>query len=379
MKLFWLEFKRLTMSLTFIIYTIIVVGFIMVNVSPTINNSLLKSPEPNSAGYGDITSTDYRTLKTNALDELSYEHRTNSYVTYPLGFAKTVTLTNKNQHRVDILFQKAKLANNRTALAKELQQVDNLLGGQSSYSPKNLQSFGLREMTRKEALHDYHLIVTKDKRSGSFARVFADIAGVIMGILPTIVVIAYCYSDRRSKAIPVIHAKAMSTFRWLVTRYLATLAALVLPVILVGGLFTIRIALLYQHVQINNFALFQATFFWVLPTLMISCAIGFLSDALFENFFGFVFQTGWWLITMIIGARQVQGNYGWLFIPRYNSLHNVAYYYDHLDQLILNRAGYALLALVLLGITNAILNLKRGGKWHALNLQRIHLFGNSHK
>ncbi|MBZ2203996.1 hypothetical protein C2L99_06735 [Lentilactobacillus hilgardii] len=104
---------------------------------------------------------------------------------------------------------------------------------------------------------------------------------------------------------------------------------------------------------------------------MVSTAVGFLSYAIFANFIGFAIQIGWWLITMTIGARQVSGNYGWLFIPRHNSLHNVAYYYNHLGQLTLNRIGYTLIALALMGLAIVIFNFQRGGKSYAFKFKKI--------
>ncbi len=377
MKAFWLEFKRITVNPIFLIYALLVIAFIMLNVWPLVTGSLTKAPQPGNTDY--ITATDYQTLKHNALSELKDEHQANTYATYPLGFEKQVTLSVHKQERVSYYLKQAKASETKATLTQNLNSVNKLLGGASNYSRQNLQGLASRPMTMAEANHDHHLILTKDRISGSFARLFGDIAGIIMGILPTILIIAYCYTDRKSKALPVIQVKRTSTAKWVSIRYLASLAALLLPVLLTAVLFTVRIAILYHHFQINNFAFLQAILFWILPTVMVSSSVGFLSYALFGNFSGFIIQIGWWISTMIIGARQVTGNYGWLFIPRHNSLHNVAYFYDHLSQLIINRISYALLAIFLLGITIWLLNLQRGGKYHAPKLAKIIHFGFSHQ
>ena len=104
---------------------------------------------------------------------------------------------------------------------------------------------------------------------------------------------------------------------------------------------------------------------------MVSSAVGYLSAAIFGNFIGFGIQIGWWLATMMAGARRVSGNYGWLLIPRHNSLHNGAYYYAQLNQLLQNRLGYALLALGLMALTAWILAAQRGGKLHALKFRSL--------
>lgn len=162
-----------------------------------------------------------------------------------------------------------------------------------------------------------------------------------------------------------------STWRLVGSRYLASLVTLLMPIFLMGIVLTIQIALHYQGYQIDYLAFFKMTGLWLLPTVMFSSAVGFLSDALFGNFLGFVVQIGWWLSTMMIGARQVAGNYGWLLIPRHNSLHNVAYYEAHLPELLFNRLIYAALAIGFICLAVVLLNLQRGGKFHAINFETL--------
>ena len=325
MKLFWMEVKRQTTSLTFTIYTVLVLAFVLLNMWPMLARNVAELPT-STIGYDDITATDFQTLKTNGVAQLQYDYQHNTYITYPLGFAKTVTLQKADQASVGSLLAQANQAETQATFVKALGQVDRLIGGQSAYSSQNIQGFASRPMTKAEAQQDHNLILKKDRISGTFARLFADYAGIVMGILPTIVVIAYCYADRLSRALTSLQSKTTSTWRLLGSRYLASLVTLLIPIFLMGIVLTIQIALHYQGYQIDYLAFFKMTGLWLLPTLMVSSAVGFLSYALFGNFLGFVVQICWWLSTMMIGARQVAGNYGWLLIPRHNSLHNVAYY-----------------------------------------------------
>nr|WP_239097954.1 ABC transporter permease [Lacticaseibacillus rhamnosus] len=365
-----MEFKRQTRSLTFVIYTFLVVAFIVMNVWPLLSRNLTTLPK-SPASYENITATDYQTLKTNSLDQLHYDYRHNLYTTYPLGFAKQVTLRAADQAKVRQLMTEAEDADTRAPLVKTLAKVDRLLGGQSAYSSQNIQNFAYRRMTKAEVVADQQLIRQRDRVTGAFARLFADIAGIMMGILPTIVAIAFCTADRRHHASAVIQTKAMTTPRLLLTRYVASLGSLFAPVIAIAIALTIQVAVLYQGMSLDYTAIVKMAFIWVLPTLMVSSAVGYLSAAIFGNFIGFGIQIGWWLVTMMAGARRVSGNYGWLLIPRHNSLHNGAYYYAHLDQLLQNRLGYALLALGLMALTAWILAAKRGGKLHALKFRSL--------
>lgn len=369
MKLFWLEFKRFTTSLAFVLYTLVTVGFILLNVWPMIDRGLATAPVNPTARYDLITTTDFHTLKTNALDQLTEEHADNAYVTYPFGFAKSVTLTAGAQAKVGQALNQARQADTRRGLEKALGLVDQLLGGHSDYQAANLQRFAVRPMTLAEARRDHTLIMRKDRITGTYARLFADIASIIVCILPTIVIIAYCYTDRRAQVRPTMQAKAMGTPKWLATRYAASVAGLLIPVLMTALLLLGRVILLYPGAALDYWAFFKAAGFWVLPTLLVSTAVGFLSDALFSNFTGFALQIGWWLITMMIGAHQVIGNYGWLLIPRHNSLHNVSFFYAHYSELAINRLGYILLAIVFLGLTMVLMNLQREGKYRGFHLR----------
>lgn len=365
MRLFWLESKRLFLSLSFLIYSVLVCSFIVLNVNPLVNRSL--ATMPTASHYDAIYASDFQTLKKGVLSQLTDEYNENTYTTYPMGFAKTTSLKSDKRDAMQEQIVALKQASNRRKLNHAVKRVDQLLGGHSGYTTANIVTLARRQMNAKEAKQDYRLIVTRDRISGAFARVFADIAGLIVGILPTVIVIAFCYADRRSRALATVQSKFISSGRRIITQYCASLIVLLLPVLAVAMYFTLRVVGLYPHQAIDLLAFMKATFIWVLPTLMISSAVGFMTYQLFGNFMGFALQIGWWLITTMIGSHRVDGNYGWLLMPRHNSLHNVAYFYDHLNELLVNRASYAVLALIMVGIAILIAQLRKGGLRLALS------------
>ncbi|KRM61927.1 hypothetical protein FC26_GL000998 [Paucilactobacillus vaccinostercus DSM 20634] len=359
MRLLWLESKRFFCSFAFLIYVVLTCLFVFLNVNPLINRSL--SHMPSSEQYDTIYATDLHSLKDGILEQLNTEYTTNHYTTYPLGFAKIVSLTPSKQAQIRSDITTIQKTSNHQALNKSLLHVDRLLGGHSSYSLNNVATLAHRKMTPQEAHQDYQLILKHDRISGDFARIFADIAGLIMGILPTVLVIAFCDTDHRNRTLASIHAKYTSQSRRLVTQYCASLIVLLLPILIMGIYFLFRVFVLYPHNALDLLAFLKVTIIWILPTLMISSAVGFLTYQLFHNFFGLALQFIWWLITIMVGAHRVDGNYGWLLIPRHNSLHNVAYFYDHLDTLLLNRAIYSGIALLLIGLTIIIIHFKKEG------------------
>lgn len=160
MKLFWMEVKRQTTSLTFTIYTLLVMAFVLLNMWPMLARNVAALPTSTNS-YDDITVTDFQTRKTNGVGQLRYDYQHNTYVTYPLGFAKTVTLPKADQARVRSLLTQANQAETQATLVKALGQVDRLIGGQSAYSSQNIQGFASRPMTKAEARQDHNLILKK--------------------------------------------------------------------------------------------------------------------------------------------------------------------------------------------------------------------------
>jgi hypothetical protein len=355
------------LSGAFLIYSVLVCGFIVLNVNPLVNRSLATLPTANH--YDAIYASDFRTLKNGVMSQLTTEYKANTYTTYPLGFAKTTALKSHERASMRTQIKALKQTKNRHALNLVIKRVNQLLGGHSSYTAANIATLARRQMTPKEARQDYQLIVTRDKISGAFARVFADIAGLIVGILPTVIIIAFCDADRRSRALATIQSKFASSGKRLATQYCASLIVLLLPVLVAGGYFTLRVNGLYPHQVIDRFAFMKAAVIWILPTLMISSAMGFMTYQLFSNFVGFAFQIGWWLVTTMIGARRVDGYYGWLLMPRHNSLHNVAYFYTHLNELLINRVSYAMFALIMVGVALLVAQLRKGGLHIAFSSQ----------
>ncbi|WP_155286148.1 ABC transporter permease [Lacticaseibacillus zhaodongensis] len=301
------------------------------------------------------------------MEQLVAEYKENSYTTYSLGFAKTNSLKANKRALMQTQISALKHSKNRQTFNAGLRRVDTVLGGHSAYTPANAVTLAERPMTKSEAKRDYRLIVKRDKISGTFARVFADIASLIVGILPTVIIISFCYSDRRSRALATIQSKFVSSGRRLFTQYWVSLIVLLLPVLAVGMYFTLRVISLYPNQTIDLLAFMKVTFVWVLPTLMVSSAVGFLTYQLFGNFMGFAFQIAWWLVTTLIGAQRVDGNYGWLFMPRHNSLHNVTYFYDHFAMFIINRVSYAILALAMVVAAILVARVRKGAYRNAFS------------
>ena len=90
MRLLWLEFKRMFCSLAFVIYSVLVCAFVVINVNPMVDRSLAHMPTP--AHYDAIYVTDFHSLKSGVLEQLTAEYKENSYTAYPFGFAKSTAL-----------------------------------------------------------------------------------------------------------------------------------------------------------------------------------------------------------------------------------------------------------------------------------------------
>lgn len=74
MKLFWMEVKRQTTSLTFTIYTLLVMAFVLLNMWPMLARNVAALPTSTNS-YDDITATDFQTRKTNGVGQLRYDYQ----------------------------------------------------------------------------------------------------------------------------------------------------------------------------------------------------------------------------------------------------------------------------------------------------------------
>lgn len=409
--LFLKEGKKAVVSLSFLLTALAVAAMFFTQFASDLDKRIEK-PQPGLEGtgaYGTINRDDPELIMPAALSSLFGEFSGNRYTTYPLGFYKPVTLGDKDQEKmagiletltglsreellqitpvdpgVQITFDED---GNQTAVPgygvpqglqpaeglsygtflELMREADSLLGGGSSYSETSLIDFGADEKTYEEALADYEATRQTDGFVGGYARLFSDYLGIPLSFLPAVMAVALCLRDRRAKMQELLWVRKASSLRLVFSRFLAVVAACMLPVLALAAYSTVCTVSLYPGEVLHTGAYFLYCLGWLLPTVMASAAIGLFFTELTDTPLGIAVMFLYAFIELNRGMSSMSGGYGdGLLVPRHNNLQNAAVYAGHFQQLAANRIVFAAGAVILVCAAAFLLEMKRSGKWGGL-------------
>ena len=421
------EIKKIVKSIPYLIFVAaVVIGLFSQGVF-RFQDDLLEEPQPGGS-YGYKHEEIVEQIMPLALRDLFTEFRNNNYTTYPIGFIKHVKLNEGKQERMAeilseitgndkdrILQEVAGItpsgSDNYTfqiggdgmqqdgnggftigsdekqqsspekmtftvredmdyARFKELMgQADDLLGGGSNYAADSLIGYGTVPLTYEEAKERYDLAVSSDKVTGSYARLFSDYAGVmVLSILPVFLAVILSMKDQRAKMEALIYTKKTSAAKLTFIRYLAIVIAAMAPVIILSYLSNMMIWSSYHGMQLDYLAPLKYDFGWLLPSVMISTAIGMFLTELTGTPIAVAVQGLWWMFDVNLGIKNVPSGYAlFRLAPRHNvgadSLFRTQDYLDHFGNLVQNRLLMAGIALALILLTILIYEAKRKGKF----------------
>jgi len=366
-------------------------------------DSAITKPEPNGF-YGMKPSNDPSLIMPEAAESLFVQYSENKYITYPNGFYKVVKLNQADRRKMAEIVSELNLkemsdtsqSSGRNVEAENngiqiiiqgeetstqpddfqfnpeigwerfkslMEQADKLLGGGSDFSETWMSHrFGQIPVTYEEALRDYELIVSRDKVTGTYARLFCDYMGIILGLLPVFPAVFLCMCDRKNIS-PMFYTRRISSGRFILIRFFALITATMIPVLLMGAVLTCMHAANYGLANIDVFAYFRYAFFWLLPTAMAAIAVGLFFTTLTNTPVAIAVQLIWWFTDMLgvngtysfFGVRPLQ------LIPRHNELGNVEAYIGYLPSLIQNRIRIVLIAVLLIVGTIYVFSAKRRG------------------
>ncbi len=429
MSLFLRECKKVLLSIPYLIFVVVFIGFLMsqglCRLTP------IEEPSPGGS-YGYKSAEIPEIIMPAAVDALYQNYLANEFTAYPIGFYKNVKLNaGEREKMAEILSELtglpvAEIENSagqpsgatvqqdgensiqveggnitenpdgsftvnpggETANAPQtvspapdlsydrfqelMNEADRLLGGGSDYGETyRTDRFGRVPVTYEEALAQYNDILSLDRVSGSYARYFCDYSGIILGIIPVFISVAMGLKDRRSGVRDLIYARKTSSVKIVCTRYLAMVVCSFLPVLAFSGYLTGEIFSLNPGLSIDGTAVFRYALGWLLPTLMTSLAVGMLFTELTDTPVAILVQVGWFFLNMFGSLAQMNGGgYSMDLIPRHNTIGNTRGYYDHFASLLCNRVFYAVLAILLVLVTVFLYEQKRRGKYHGIDAVR---------
>ncbi len=404
MTLFKKECTQILKSLIFWLYVACLIFFFNSQMG---NSTVLNPPQEgqeNYYNYGFKTDITEQDVMETGVGTLAYAYYYDHYVTYPVGYAKNVRISEAEKQEIaDIIYDltgvKADEIEDNIAsyfqendiqttqykvplkdgisyeqFLKDMEQVADILGPGSDYTEDRLWSNVMIPVDYEGAVENYQALTEQDGLTGGYARLFCDYMGIILGILPVFVTATRMLRDKRAQMQELIYSRGASSGMVMGARYAALVFMHMIPVLILSLLPTIScITAGIEDVQLDYLAWLKYDLGWLLPMVMIVVAVGMLCTELTETALAVLVQAVWWFMSVMTGASAMNGGrYGWNLIPRHNTELNYAGFAEDFGQLAMNRILYAVLALLLLALTIFIYEKKRKGHLR----RRGKIFGN---
>ena len=365
--LFIKECKAIVKSTTYYLFLACLVLFFVGQME---SNAGIAKPLKGQASYGYQYSKDTKVIMQYSIDNLLQEFESETYITYPFGFYKEVHPSKSKQSKIAVIISEVLDENydikediSYEQFEAKMEKIDDILGGGSRYKASGLKSNAYIPMTYEDAMKEYEDILYNDKISGAYARLFCDYMGIVLAILPVFLAVTRGLRDKKAKAFDVIFSKKASSIAIVMSRYLATVSMVVIPVILLS----ISPALQSLYSAVNNgikgdaFAYLRYIGGWLLPTIMITASVGFFLTELTDGPIAILVQGLWWYISMFMGAESLVGTVGYNIMPRFNTIGEHEVYKAILPQLVKNRLFYSGMGILLIIATIVVYHYKRKG------------------
>lgn len=390
---------------------------------------LLSKPSEKDDYFGSKVSEDNpEAIMTGVTRALLSEYEANSYATYPLGYYKAITLSGDEQKQVlGILCEITGLTEEElknlpddyfpavtgTIISFDAMNVDKdgnlnmemgsgtdtksednkyahfvsqvtyehfkeltrkmeaIIGEKGSqYSPEMMITyFGMSEMTYEEALEEYNQTINQDKVTGGFARLFCDYMGLALGLYPVFLVVIIWMKDRMSNATELIYSRNISSTKLVLSRYLAGITMVLIPVLLLSleSLVPLISFGAKNGIQIDCFAYIKYIVWWLLPEVMVVCAIGMFFTLLTDSPIAIVLQFLWWMVDK--GATGLSGDTKLTTLMiRHNTLRGYETIQEDLQIICMNRLLMAGIGILFVVLSIWVLTSKRKGKINAANV-----------
>ena len=387
--------------------------------------AILAEPDPETGSYGTKSEENPEKIMCGGTDKLIIEYLNNSYATDPVSYYKEVILDEEEQEKILEIIQEITGLNEEqisnlpddyfprvngniihmesgaetemdiaadigeadvAAEAKDytkhfisqvtydrfkelMAEASDIIGPGSNYTRDNLLLYyGQVEMDYEEAVDEYHTTIYDDKVTIAFARLFCDYLSRTLGLYPVFLAVAMWMRDRRCRMQELINVKAIGTAKLIIVRYLALLAAVLIPVFLLSleSLVPLVEFSVETGIEIDLFAFAKYILWWLLPTSMIVLALGMFLTILTRTPVAVIVQLVWWF--MDSSFTELSGDTGlFTLMIRHNLLNGSELIRQDLGIIWMNRGIMAGVAVLLVLLSIVIYEMKRGGKLEQKN------------
>ena len=393
--------------------------------STVTGGAILAEPDPETGSYGTKSEENPEKIMCGGTDKLIIEYLNNSYATYPVSYYKEVILhdaaldcileiiqeiTGLNEEQISNLpddyfprvngniIHMESGAETEMDIAADIGEADvaaeakdytkhfisqvtydrfkelmaeasDIIGPGSNYTRDNLLLYyGQVEMDYEEAVDEYHTTIYDDKVTIAFARLFCDYLSRTLGLYPVFLAVAMWMRDRRCRMQELINVKAIGTAKLIIVRYLALLAAVLIPVFLLSleSLVPLVEFSVETGIEIDLFAFAKYILWWLLPTTQRSTVLGMFLTILTRTPVAVIVQLVWWF--MDSSFTELSGDTGlFTLMIRHNLLNGSELIRQDLGLIWMNRGIMAGVAVLLVLLSIVIYDMKRGGKLEQKN------------
>lgn len=364
-SLFNKECKLILKSITYYVLSICMIVFFVFQ----IGNFSIRKPEPSDKYFGYVTATDKTEIMKEVTENLEREYKSNEYNTYPFGFVKVVNLDDSSKEEVGKILQEINNGdlnindeNSYDEFLEKMDSIDKIIGGGSKYESHKIKTTKV-PATYEQALESYNEILEEDHISSAVARNFSDYAGIVAGIMPVFLAVSVALRDKKAKSLEVIYSSKASSVSIILARYLAVVLMIMIPVIIVAFIQDTQCIYYAQShsVEPHYLAFIKCILGWILPSVMVSSAVGFFFTELSKGVWAIFIQIIWWFISLI-SNDNLTGGIGYNLIPRFNCTGNRDIFLSVYNELVINRILYFSISIILVVCTICIYNYRRCGR-----------------
>lgn len=390
LNLFTKECRQILSSLVFYIYIVLFVLFMASQMNEV---DVVSMPEPGQQDYGYTYTSDKTAIMEGTLTDLFMDIDNSTFDTYPWGFLKTVVPDKDDLKKLtdilerctgcsmdelaDMEYEWVQNAGGETdqgftipladdldydTFLAEMAKVCDIVGKGSSYERSAFETTTRIPMTYDQAMTSYNEICDIDHVTDSYMRLFCDYASIMLGLLPIFVMVTRCVRDKRSHVTQVIYAKSASSAKIILSRYLANLVMVLIPVLILA--FAMELPYIYQAhtlgVVPHCLSFLKYTVIWLIPITAWIMALSYLLAELTNGVIAVIVPALYVFLSDLASSILV-GNWGLKLMPRWNTFGNAGYFFQHRNELYINRLFYAGLAILAVILTMIIYSIKRKG------------------
>ncbi len=401
--MFFKEGKKILFSIPFLIFVVIMV----VTFVSQYGNALTNVKEPPKQGmeeytsYGMIETGDPEMIMQEAMGKLIQEYQANVYVHYPLSFYKEARLGDEDKAKMDKILEKltgytseklrgtvfkslyytvdeegnfvqASSPGENLPLVSEqvsfeefkqlMKEVEGLIGKGTNYDEESLLGYSARPKNYEEAKATYDKLKSDGMASG-YARLFCDYLCLFAALMPVFVAVAEWLRDRGANMRALIWTRRSSSVKITFNRYLAIVVLCSAVIFVLAGIAAISLAVNCTEPDLNlwYFAYYPAL--WIIPSIMVSAAIGAFLTELTDTPIGILAMLVYWFIDINSNGLQIDACVPYALVPRQNTIFAAEKFEAAFPTFLINRIGFIIVSIVLMLLTALLLERKRRGRW----------------